>query len=232
MEDYQSKKKKKLKKPGPPTQRFLDIAEIRDDAVVLKDGTLRAVLMVSSVNFALKSHDEQQAMIQSYMQFLNGLEYPLQIVIQSRKMNIDGYMALLKEQEKTIPNELLKAQIRDYRSFVNELVELGEIMQKRFYVIVPYDPITDKKKGFFGKLATAISPASVVKLNRKEFTKRRLALMQRMAIVQSGLGGMGLQSALLDTQGLIELYYTSYNPEIFDSQKMGDVNDIRVETEF
>jgi hypothetical protein len=232
MEDYQSKKKKKLKKPGPPTQRFLDIAEIRDDAVVLKDGTLRAVLMVSSVNFALKSRDEQQAMIQSYMQFLNGLEYPLQIVIQSRKMNIDRYIVALKEQEKTIPNELLKAQIRDYRSFIGELVELGEIMQKRFYVVVPYDPVTDKKTGFLSKLKTAVAPASVVKLNRKQFTDRRSELMQRSALVQSGLGGMGLQSVSLNTQGLIELYYTSYNPEIFDSQKLGDITKVRVEGEF
>lgn len=232
MEDYQSKKKTKLKKPGPPTQRYLDIAEIRDDAVVLKDGTLRSVVMVSSVNFALKSRDEQQAMIQSYMQFLNGLEYPLQIVIQSRKMNIDRYILALNEQEKTIPNELLKSQIRDYRSFINELVDLGEIMQKRFYVVVPYDPVNDKKTGFLSKMRTAIAPAAVVKLSRKQFSERRLELMQRTALVQSGLGGMGLESVLLNTQGLIELYYTSYNPEIFDSQKLGDINQLRVEGEF
>src|SRR3990167_11360403 len=105
-------------KPGQPTQRFLDIAEIREDVVVMKDGTLRAALMVSSINFALKSEDEQQAIIQGYMQFLNGLEHPLQIVVQSRRMNIDGYLERLKAQEDTIANELLKTQIRDYTSFI------------------------------------------------------------------------------------------------------------------
>ena len=131
QEEMQSKKLAKAK-PGPPTQRFLDIAEIREDVVVLKDGTLRGVFMVSSINFALKSEDEQQATVQSYMQFLNGLEYPIQVVVQSRKMNIDAYMEALKEQERTIKNDLLRTQIIDYRGFVNELVELGEIMQKKF----------------------------------------------------------------------------------------------------
>ncbi len=115
-------------KVGPPTQRFLDIAEIREDCVVMKDGTLRGVLMVSSINFALKSEDEQQATIQGYMQFLNGLEHTIQISIQSRKMNIDAYMNKLKEQEDKITNELLKSQIRDYMTFVKELVDLGDIM--------------------------------------------------------------------------------------------------------
>jgi hypothetical protein len=100
-------KRNKLAKPkaGPPTQRYLDIAEIREDVVVMKDGTLRAVLLVSSINFALKSEDEQQATVQGYMQFLNSLEHPIQVVIQSRRMNIDAYMGNLKEQEETIHNE-------------------------------------------------------------------------------------------------------------------------------
>src|SRR3989338_3158531 len=109
----QSKKLAKPK-PGPSTERFLDIAEIREDMVLLKDGTVRAVLMVSSVNFALKSEDEQQALIQSYMQFLNGLDHPLQVVIHSRKMNIDAYIAALQEQYRVQKNELLRAQIQDY----------------------------------------------------------------------------------------------------------------------
>jgi hypothetical protein len=129
------------KKPGQPTQRYLDIAEIREDTVVMKDGTLRAVIMVSSINFALKSEDEQQAIIQGYMQFLNGLEHPLQVVVQSRKMNADGYLATLRQQEETIHNELLKTQIRDYTSFIKELVDLGQIMQKRFFVVMPQQAI-------------------------------------------------------------------------------------------
>jgi hypothetical protein len=230
----QSMQSKKIAKPkpGPPTQRYLDIAEIREDVVVLKDGTLRAVVMVASINFALKSQDEQQATVQSYMQFLNGLEYPIQVVVQSRKMNIDGYMASLKKREGEMDNELLKAQIRDYRAFVNDLVELGEIMQKRFYIVIPYDPVTDKKRGFFARLSNSIVPAATVKLNEEKFKKRKQALMQRIAIIQGGLTGMGLQSVVLDTQSLIELYYTVYNPDVYDTQKLADVTKLRVEEGF
>lgn len=219
-------------KPGKPTQRFLDIEEIRDDVLVMKDGTLRSVIMVSSVNFALKSREEQQAMIQSYMQFLNGIEYPIQIVIQSRKMNIDNYLFALDEQEKTISNELLRNQITEYKGFIQELVELGEIMQKRFYVVVPYDPVTDKKRGFFSRLSEALSPARVLKLNKKQFMDRREELRQRVNIIQSGLASMGLKSVILDTQSLIELFYTAYNPEVFDTQKLGNIRKLRVESEF
>ncbi len=221
-------------KSAPPTQRYLDIAEIREDAVVMKDGTLRAVLMVSSINFALKSEDEQQAIIQGYMQFLNGLEYPLQVVIQSRKMNVDVYIDALKVQEETIHNELLRTQIRDYTSFIRELVELGQIMQKRFFVIVPYDPSegSEKGKGFMGKLTSAFSPAKIVKLNEKNFLLRRDSLMRQVSTIASGLSSMSLQVALLDTQGLIELYYSSYNPDVYDTEKLVDVGKLRVETHF
>lgn len=220
-------------KAGPPTQRYLDIAEIREDVVVLKDGTLRAVLMVSSINFALKSEDEQQAIIQGYMQFLNGLEHPVQIVIQSRKMNIDGYLERLKSQEETVENELLKNQIRDYTSFIKELVDIGDIMQKRFFVVVPLDPANDKQqKNFFGKVSAAIMPASLIRLNDKVFRDKRDSLLQRMSVVAGGLSSMGLQAVLLDTQGLIELYYTAYNPDLFDTEKMVDVNKLQVETKF
>lgn len=222
------------KKPGQPTQRYLDIAEIREDAVVMKDGTLRAVLMVSSINFALKSEDEQQAIIQGYMQFLNGLEHPLQVVVQSRKMNVDGYLATLRQQEETIHNELLKTQIRDYTSFIKELVDLGQIMQKRFFVVVPYDPAegNEKGKGFISKLSSAFSPAKIIKLNEKRFQERRYSLMQRVSTVAGGMTSMGLQVALLDTQGLIELYYSSYNPDVYDAEKLVDVGKLRVETHF
>ena len=221
-------------KPGPPTQRYLDIAEIREDVVIMKDGTLRAVLLVSSINFALKSEDEQQAIIQGYMQFLNGLDHPLQVVIQSRRMNIDGYLGKLKQQEGTIHNELLKTQIRDYMSFVQELVELGEIMQKQFFVVIPYDPLAGHEKGksFMVRLQASLSPAKIIKLNVKQFNERRQALLQRVANISDGLLSMGLQVAMLDTQGLIELYYTCYNPQILDTQKLVDTQQLRVETNF
>ncbi len=223
--------KNKVVKPkaGPPAQNYLDIAEIRDDCVVLKDGTLRGVIMVSSINFALKSVDEQQAIIQSYMQFLNGLEYPIQIVIQSRKMNIDAYIASLEEQEKKIENRLLADQIRDYKGFVKELVELGEIMQKRFYVIVSYDPVTDKRRNFWSKLTNAISPVTAIRLSNKQFNERREQLQQRLSLILNGIVGMGLNGVILDTQSLIELYYTIYNPDSYANQPLAAVSDLKLE---
>ncbi len=215
-------------KPGPATQRFLDISEIKEDVVVMKDGTLRAVVFVSSINFALKSEDEQNAIISQYVAFLNALEYPLQIVVQSRRLNIDKYMEKLKENEKSQTNELLRAQIADYRAFVTELVTLGQIMQKQFFVVVPYNPLSDQRKGFFQRLSEVFSPALSVKLAEERFLKRRADLVSRVEHILGGLQSMGLKAAMLDTQGLIELYYRVYNPDVFDSQKMQAVNKLGV----
>ncbi|MDG1949537.1 MAG: TraC family protein [bacterium] len=224
----QSKKLAKPK-PGPSTEKYLDIAEIRDDMVLLKDGTVRSVLLVSSINFALKSAEEQEAIIQAYMTFLNSLEYPIQIVIQSRRMNIDGYMDRLKEQERNMENDLLRNQIKDYRTFVRELVDLGQIMQKMFYVVIPYDPLTNKKKGFFTRFGEAISPAAAAKLNQKQLKDRIEQLSRRVQITRGQLGSMGLNTARLDTQGLIELYYNVYNPDLFDVERLTDINKVSFE---
>lgn len=218
-------------KPGPSTERFLDIAEIRDDMVLLKDGTVRGVLLVSSINFALKSSDEQEAIVQAYMTFLNSLEYPVQIVIQSRRMNIDAYMDRLREQERKVGNDLLRAQISDYRAFVLELVELGQIMQKMFYIVVPYDPLTNKKKNFWTRLSESLSPAASAKLNHKQLVDRVEQLARRVELMQGQLNSMGLASARLDTQGLIELYYNVYNPDLFETEKLAQAGQVQVEDE-
>ncbi len=222
---------KKLAKPkaGPATQRYLDIAEIREDMVILKDGTVRAVLIVSSINFALKSEDEQQALIQAYMQFLNGLDHPLQVVIQSRKMNIDNYLNALQEQYRTQTNELLRTQIQDYIAFVRQLVELGQIMSKRFFVTIPYDPLTDKQRGFLYRLTSAITPISVLKLKGKQYEDRKRELGKRVEYIRGHLASMGLNAQRLDTQGLIELYYRVYNPEVAEVQSAADLNKLQIE---
>ncbi len=218
-------------KPGPASQRYLDIAEIKEDVVVMKDGTMRAVLIVASINFALKSEDEQNAIIQAYVQFLNSLEFPLQIVIQSRRLNIDNYIERLKEAEKNQQNELLRVQIADYRNFVTELVTIGQIMQKQFFVVVPYNPLSDKAKGFFQRLSEAFTPALSVRLAEERFRKRKADLNLRVEHIISNLNSMGLKAVPLDTQGLIELYYRVYNPEVYESQKMQDTAKIRISEE-
>jgi type IV secretory pathway VirB4 component len=225
-----SMQSKKLsgKKVGVPTRERLDVAEIREDCVVLKDGTMRAVLLISSINFALKSEDEQNAIIAAYVSFLNAIEFPLQIVIQSRKLNIDAYMERLRKAEKEQANDLLRIQIADYREYVKELVEMGDIMSKRFYITVPYDPLSDKRKGFWSRLHEVLRPGAAIKLSAERFKKRRKDLFARVEHVQMLLSGIGLTSAILDTQSLIELYYNLYNPELAETEKVVDMNKLRV----
>jgi type IV secretory pathway VirB4 component len=216
-------------KPGAPTQRHLDISEVKADSVILKDGTLRAVLLVSSINFALKSEEEQEAIIAQYVAFLNSLEFPLQIVIQSRRLNVEKYIERLKEAERNQTNELLKVQISDYRAFIHELVDLGQIMQKFFFVVVPYSPLSDSRKSFFERTGEVFRPAGTVQLAERKFQQRLRDLNMRVEHIQGSLNSMGLKSARLDTQGLIELYYRVYNPELFDTQKMTDAGKLRLE---
>jgi hypothetical protein len=211
------------------TQQYLDIAEIKDNTIVLKDGTLRAVLLVSSINFALKSEDEQNAVIDSYIRFLNNLSFTLQIVIQSRELDVDNYIQYLKTKEKEQINKLLKIQTSDYIEYIKELTSLGRIMNKRFYVIVPYDPLTDKHKSFFSSITEALKPATIIKLKEKTFLKYQDMLERRVDSVAGGLESMGVAVARLDTQSLIELYYKTYNPETAPNQSLADMDKLRIE---
>ena len=216
-------------KPGVPAQSYLNIAEVREDVVILKDGTIRAVLLVSSINFALKSEDEQNAIVQAYMQFLNSLDFPIQVVIQSRRMNIDEYMSKLKEAEMVQKNELLRNQILDYRSYVKQLVDLAEIMQKKFYLVVPYDPTYEGKKSFMDRLNAVMTPLVTIHLTEERFNTHKSALMLRVNNTIAGLQGMSLNAVMLDTQSLIELYYTVYNPELFETQRMTEIGKLQIE---
>lgn len=212
------------------TQHTIDIAEIRDDIVILRDGTLRGVILVSSINFALKSEDEQKAIIQSYMQFLNTFESPIQIVIQSRKLNIDEYLGKLDRLAKEQTNDLLRIQTAEYRQFIMELIDLSAIMSKRFYVVVPYSPISEgKKMGFIARIKEAFAPTEIIRVSQEKFVKYRTELQQRMDHVISGLEGMSLKAVPLDTQSLIEIYYNSYNPDTFENQKIVDIEKINLE---
>ncbi len=211
------------------TQQYLDIAEIRDNTIVMKDGTLRAVLLVSSINFALKSEDEQNAVIDSYVRFLNNLSFTLQIVIQSRELDIDNYLEYLRQKEKEQTNKLLKVQTADYITYIQDLTSLGKIMNKRFYVIIPYNPLTDKRKNFFSLISEALKPATIIKLKEKTFLRYSEMLDRRLESVAGGLESMGVAVARLDTQSLIELYYKTYNPETAKNQNLAEISKLRVE---
>lgn len=224
-----AKNRKTKKAKAPPTQAHLNISEIKDGVVVLKDGTLRVVLMTSSINFALKSEDEQTALISSYVTFLNSIDFPMQILVQSRKMQIQNYLDQLTAQEQLQTNELLKIQTADYKAFIEEYVELSEIMTKKFYIIVTYDPLSNSKKSFFSRLKEVLKPVVSVKLKEEMFERRKKDLDLRVANVVSGLQSMSLNVVQMDTQALIELYYSTYNPDIAFSEGVPDISKIQVE---
>lgn len=219
------------KKSIVSTQEHMFISEIKQDTVVLKDGTLRAVLMVSSINFALKNEDEQNAIVSAYVSFLNSLDHPLQIVIQSRKLQIKPYLDRLLEQENNQANELLRTQIADYRSFVSQLVELGEIMSKQFYVVVPYDPLSNKNKSFWSRAGDIVNPGRTIKLKGEKFLQRKADLDGRVRQIEGGLTSIGLTVVQLNTQSLIELYFSTYNTDIALTQELAPLDQLRVEKE-
>jgi len=224
-----TKSKKKTSGGKPSTQAHLPIAEIKDGVLVLKDGTIRSVLMVSSVNFALKSEDEQNAVISAYVGFLNSIDFPLQVVVQSRRLQIKPYLEMLMKAEREQENDLLRTQTADYRAFVEELVDIGQIMTKRFYVIVPYDPLSNKKKSFWSRVKEVVKPALTVRLKEERFDQRKNDLMLRVRQVMGGLQSIGLQVVQLDTQAVIELYYTTYNPSTAFTEELTKMGDLQVE---
>jgi hypothetical protein len=215
--------------PKPATQKYLSISEIRDNTVILKDGTLRAVVLCSSINFALKSEEEQNALIYGYIEFLNSLDHPLQIIVQSRKLDIESYIRRLQEAQKVQTNELLKIQIISYIDYINELIEIGEIMTKRFFIVIPYNPMGDKAKNFWQRFKELFEAGQFIKMKKEKFMEYQEALSLRISNVLSGLKGLGLEAVLLDTQSLIELYYNTYNPKTSQNQKLRDISQVGFE---
>lgn len=198
----------------PPTQNFLQIEQIREGIVILKNKTLRVILMVSSQNFALKSEDEQNATIYQFQNFLNSLDFPLQITVQSRRLNIAGYLEKIKELEEKQENELLKLQTAEYRKFIESLVEKGTIMSKSFFVVIPYtvfDAFGSKGagKGLFKKG----KKQKTANLSEENFQMCKTQLWQRMEFVALGLRRCGLQAIPLSTLEIIELFWSLHHPK-------------------
>mgnify|MGYP000116422246 CR=1 FL=1 len=188
--------------PQLTTQQFLEIEEIKEGVLILKDKSLRGVLAVSSLNFSLKSEEEQNAIIYQFQNFLNSLDFQIQIYVQSRRLNLTGYLEELEELERKQPNELLKIQTRSYIDFIKSLVGSGFIMNKNFYVVVPFFPV--------------LIPSAKRKtrdLSDEEFERAKTQLWQRLEFVAHGLRNCGLFCAPLNTQELIELFWSIYHPE-------------------
>jgi len=200
-------------------QDFVPIKEIRDNVVILKDGTIRMLLMASSINLALKSNDEQMAILMQFQSFLNSLEFSTQIFIQSRRLDIRPYLLLLEERFHEEMNELLKIQIREYIGFVKTITQSTNIMNKMFIIVVPYAPpksVTSETSSsggiasFFGqkKGGRAAPSAGAV----EAFEEAKSQLEQRAGVISQGLARTGVRVVPLGTEELTELYYRLFNP--------------------
>ena len=187
--------------PKASSQSFLEVEKIEKGIVFLKDKSMHGVLMVSSLNFALKSQEEQEAIIAQFQNFLNSLDFPIQIVVQSRRLNLTGYLERLEALERDQTNELLKRLISEYRKFVANLIETGQIFTKNFFVVVPFYPmeIPGVKKG--------------EELKKERLERAKIQLFQRIEFVALGLRRCGLEVILLQTPELVELYWSWHHPE-------------------
>ena len=212
-------------KSAAAAQEFLPIEAIRDGVVMLKRGQeLRSVLMVSSLNFALKSEEEQDALVYQYENFLNALDFPLEFVISSRRLNIHPYLEMLAEREREETNELLKVQIGEYAEFVKSFVELTNIVSKTFFAVVPFTPsVVERRGGLLKGLGALLggrraearpSVASGPGAGGADglFEQFKNQLQQRVDATMSGLRRLGLRAQPLGTEELVELFYGLYNP--------------------
>ena len=214
-----------IKKPqsAAATQEFLPVEAIRDGVVILRGGEgLRAVLMTSSLNFALKSEEEQDALTAAYQDFLNSLDFSIQFVVSSRRLNIQPYLDTLASRQREETQELIKVQITEYIEFVRTFVELTQIVAKTFYVIIPFQPsIVERRSGILRGLTSFFERGgrgAEAGEGGDEFAKFKSQLLQRVDAVSVGLQRLGLRVAQLSTEELIELFYGLYNPT--ESQKI------------
>lgn len=195
-------------------QDFVPIKEVRDGVVILKDGSLRTVLMASSINLALKSQDEQQAVIAQFQSFLNSLEFHVQFFIESRQLDIRPYLALLEDRRRQELDDLMKLQIREYMAFIRDFTERANIMTKNFFIVVPYDPALLSRGGVGGAFSSIMSSASssTTSLTDEQFEQYRSQLEQRAGVIEQGLIRTGVRVAPLGTEEVIELFYKLFNP--------------------
>ncbi|MBI2674366.1 MAG: hypothetical protein HYX22_01345 [Candidatus Yanofskybacteria bacterium] len=200
--------------PNHSTENLIPISDIREGVVILKNGSLRMVLEVSSINFELRSADEQVAILQGFQRFLNSADFPLQIVVSSRELNIEPYLKTVDGITESTENELFKIQVSEYSRFIKELSSLSNIMSKKFYVIIPFY-IFEKPEvsGLIESLKGLINPKVVPKeLTDEQFNTYKNQLLQRADLIYGGLIGLGLKIKPMEDEELKKLYYELYNP--------------------
>lgn len=199
------------------SQEFIPIKEIREGISILKDGSMQKILIASSLNFALKSRDEQLAILTQYQNFLNSIDFTIQIVIQSKKLDIKPYLATIDERIAAQTEDILKVQTREYKEFIRKFTETVDIMSKSFFVVVPYSPPVFQTTASFvsplAKLFGKTSESDIYKQEVANFEENRTQLEQRVNVVSQGLSRLGVRTIALGTEELIELFYKTFNPE-------------------
>jgi len=221
-----------MAKDQSSSQQNIPLSAVYDDVAVSKKGQFCQILMVNSVNFGLKSEEEQNAIIQQYQGFLNSLTFPIEIVMHSKQLDLTAYLKDLDNRVSQEPNELIRYQIQEYSDFVKKLISIANIMDKKFFIIIPYQvPPTELPKegllsGLFG------NPHAHLRVPLKRFEIIKEELGQRVNVVNSGLASMGITSEILTTKQLIELFYRTYNQEEALHEKLqGDIEPMGVETQ-
>jgi len=207
------------------TKQLVEVANIIDHVVLLKNGSLRSIINVSAINFELRSEGEQIAILQNFQRFVNSIDFPLQIVINSRKLNIDEYLKLIDQFSNELTNELLKIQAAEYSKFVKDLSDLSNIMSKKFYIVVPFYVFeAPSKSGITQSLKSIFKPSTVAKgLTPEQLETYKSQLLQRTELIFDGLVGMGLKAKTLERDELMNLFYGLYNPSSKNNfENLGD----------
>lgn len=220
--------------PAPTKQQlastldFMQVEEIRDSVIVLKEQQIRAIISVSSANFALKSTKEQDTIIASFQGVLNTLEEPIQILVQSRKLDLTNYIDKLKHLEDEQVNDLLKLKMQEYITYIQQMIQQINIMSKQFYVIVGFEPI-EIKTDTLSRLQRVLSPAKYVKQDEEKFKHNRGIVMNKAENLSSKLRQLELNVRILKTEELIGLMYNSYNPDTLESVRINDISALDLE---
>jgi len=206
----------------PSTADLIQLKQITEGVLILKDGSIRAVVEVGAINFDLRSSDEQAALLQQFQGFLNSLDFPLQMLIHSRKFDITAYLASVQAASEQLTNELLKVQAQEYMRFVGELSDLANVMSKKFYVALPFTVVaTGEKKGILDsfKEVFAKKPAGPEVIPAEQLAAYKAQLQQRADLVIGGLSGLGLRGKLLGQDELVALFTALYNPVVPAAKK-------------
>ncbi len=220
------------------TQRYLPFSEIRDNCMIMKDGSSRMVLRVHAVNFNLKSEDEQDAIIIGYQRFLNSLRFPIQIIVRSLKVDIEGYLMKLKNLAVKQQNHLLQEQTYRYVDFLTNLIDMAQIMKKDFYIVVPFDHDEERSvretglfgifRSFWSAITSEETIVSIREKRRKAESMKKWNL-ERLSTIKTSLESVGIKSEEVKKDELIKLLIGYYNPKVNAEVKIKDIDTVNIE---